>query len=124
MVCGISYFFPVTVSTLQLGICSSYPSQIPTVHLCTATSVKNGPRGSDGIGVPSRRQTVVRSLPEESADTLHSHARIIPCFTSLNSKLIGQTALVALSGVSCNATLGGLRVVSIPTNSPASLADS
>ncbi len=82
------------------------------------------PRGADGIGVPSRRQTVVRSLPEESADTLHSHARIIPCFTSLNSKLIDQTALVALSGVSCNATPDGLRVVSIPTNSPASLAGS
>ena len=79
--------------------------------------------GAEDIGVPSWRQTVVRSLREESADTLNSHARNIPCLTNLNNKLIDQTALEALGGASCDAARDGWPVAPFPTNSPSSPTD-
>ena len=122
---GVFRFSSVIGSCLVL-VCSLSSTIANISPSLTRTCAREKPRqpracGRRTIDVRTWCLTIIRSLREKPPDVLNSCTRNIPRLTNLNSKLVCQTALEALSGVSCDATPDGLLVASFPADGPSSL---
>lgn len=126
---GIFRFSSVIGSCLVLvrSVSSTIADISPSLTRPCAREKPRQPRAcgrrTDDVDVRTWCLTIIRSLREKPPDALNSCTRNIPCLTNLNSKLIDQTALEALSGVNCDAASDERRVAPFSTNSSSSPTD-